>query len=311
MRIKSLGLALIVSGLIAPLAIAAPEIDQPSNSVSPKKERVITVSDVKNLITPHRALYNIKLAGTKNGSSVSDITGKMFFSWADDCNDWSVEQKMQIRFYYSEGEVADTTSSLISREAKDGSSYIFHVKRTGNGDDADISRGSAKLSVDANGLGTGEASATGKDTKTYPLKSATTFPVHHTLQILAHALSGKKFFAVNVFDGADENGLNEISAFIGNPIPPAPVVEKANSSPTDNALTRSKAWPVRMAFFAPDSKTGSPDYEMDMTLQENGVIKSMTVDYDDFAMKAELVKVESLPPSKCSSPKAAMAMPTP
>jgi hypothetical protein len=38
-----------------------------------------------------------------------------------------------------------------------------------------------------------------------------------------------------------------------------------------------------------------------MVLLDNGVIKSMRVDYGDFSMSADLVKAESLPPSKCSS----------
>lgn len=295
-------------GLASPAPHAKADIDKPlhehtvANGAAPQ---LITVAQVKNGIVPHRALYKLSMVGTKNGSTISDIAGRMYYSWADDCDAWNVQQAMQIRFFTSEGEVNDTSSSLISRESKDGSTYYFHVKRSGESDQPDVSRGSALISADASGTGIGDANATGgKDTKKYSLTSATTFPAHHTMQILAHALSGQKFFAVNVFDGADENGLNEISTFIGSPIAPDAKMEKtATAQNPQDALTHVRAWPVRMAFFAPDSTSGAPDYEMDVTLLENGIIKDMTIDYDDFTMRAELDKVEAIPPSKCNARK--------
>lgn len=301
-------LSLVGFGLTTPALLVRAETDKPLTTVPliPDKTapHAISVSQIKDRIVPHRALYKLTMAGTKNGSTISDIAGRMYYSWSDDCDAWNVEQSMQIRFFTSEGDVNDTSSALTSREAKDGSTYYFHVKRTGETDQPDVARGSAKLIADASGTGTGDALASGKVDKKYALSSATTFPAHHTMQILSHALSSQKFFSVNVFDGADENGLNEISTFIGNPIEPKTMVEKTASLPDPEvALTHVRAWPVRMAFFAPDSQNGAPDYEMDVILLENGIIKSMTIDYDDFTMKADLVKVEAIPPSKCSVPK--------
>jgi hypothetical protein len=67
-------------------------------------------------------------------------------------------------------------------------------------------------------------------------------------------------------------------------------------------LLQGRAWPIRMAFFAPNSQTSAPDYEMDMVMLENGVIKSMTVDYGDFSMRAELVDIKPLPSACAATP---------
>jgi hypothetical protein len=251
-------------------------------------------------IVPHRALYTLKLAGTHNGSRVSDISGRMLFSWADDCHAWNVQQKMQLRLFYSEGEVSDSVSDLVSREAKDGSTFNFHTRRTG--DDKDNNQtlhGYANLKLDSDGLGTGEATFSGDNEKHMNL-SGTLFPAHHTLQLLEHARKGEKFFSVNVFDGADEKGFSEISSFINPAIEPKVVVEKTSSG-KENQLLNARAWPIRMAFFAPNSETGSPDYEMDMTLLDNGIIKTMTIDYGDYSMTADLVEVKALSAPKCSA----------
>lgn len=251
-------------------------------------------------IVPHRAMYTMKLAGTRNGSRVSDISGRMLFSWADDCHAWNVEQKMQLRFFYSEGEVSDTISDLVSREAKDGSSFNFHTRHTEDGaEKTDIYRGYANLNMTSDGLGNGEAVYSGDNEKRITLSNAL-FPAHHTMQLLQHARKGEKFFSVNVFDGADEKGFSEISSFISSAIEAKPMIEKASSGKEDK-LTQVRAWPIRMAFFAPNSETGSPDYEMDMVLLDNGIIKSMTIDYGEYSMTADLVEVKALPPTKCSA----------
>lgn len=250
-------------------------------------------------IVPHRALYTMKLAGTRNGSRVSDISGRMLFSWADDCHAWNVEQKMQLRFFYSEGEVSDTVSDLISREAKDGSTFNFHTRHSEDGaEKTDVYRGYANLNL-KDGTGSGEAVYSGDSEKRITL-SNTLFPAHHTMQLLEHARKGDKFFNVNVFDGADEKGFSEISSFISSAIEAKPVIEKASSGKEDK-LTSVKTWPIRMAFFAPNSETGSPEYEMDMVLLDNGIIKSMTIDYGEYSMTADLVEVKAISPAKCTA----------
>lgn len=279
-------------------AATSPSLDAPTKKEAAETPAKETVKNADAAIVPHKAIYMVKLGGTKNGSRISDLTGRMYYSWADDCHAWNVEQKMQLRFFYSEGEVTDSSSSLISREAKDGSSYDFHVRRAEDDSDVpEIWRGTAKL----NDTGTGEASYSGEDARTVSLAN-TVFPGHHTLQLLQHARAGKKFFAVNVFDGADENGVNEISSFISDAVEAKAVAQKASDKKEDdNPLLKVKGWPVRMAFFAPKSETGSPDYEMDMVLLDNGIIKTMTVDYGDFAMTAELLDAKPLPAAKCGS----------
>lgn len=322
-----------VGALAFPAPATATEIDKPvaalkAESAVAAAAKPISVADIIGQITPHRALYSVKLASIRNGSGISDISGRIYYSWADDCSAWNVEQKMQLRFYYSEGDVSTTSTSLISREAKDGSSYVFHMKRTGDDekdkDSNTVTRGTATLKADSNGVGMGEAESTGSMEKNFKLSAATTFPAHHTMQLLAHAQNGKKFFSVNVFDGADENGLNEISSFIGSPVDQESLMKKtkvesadlknnknvSRAGLVDNPLLRGRAWPVRMAFFAPDSATGSPDYEMDITLLDNGVIRNMTVNYDDFSMVADLVSLEPLTGGKCHADSTSVTPPS-
>jgi hypothetical protein len=305
-RIGSIVNASILAGLIgaSALAFASPpadiEVTKASLGSAAPKEMANPPSPTTAL-APHRATYTVKLASTKNGGHVSDITGKMVFSIGDDCKAWNIEQKMQVRFFYSEGEVSDNVSDLISRENKDGSGYVFYSRRKNDTDAAEVLRGEASLTPDGNGIGLGKASYTGDGGKQVNFTGNTLFPVHHTMELLRQAKAGKKFYSIDVFDGADENGYNQISAFIGGAVDPdaKATQAKADSKDAPNPILNQRAWPIRMAFFAPDNDRGSPDYEMDMVLLENGVIKNMRVDYGDFSMNAELVKADPLPMAKC------------
>lgn len=254
-------------------------------------------------IIPHQAVYGLRLVATHQGSTLSGLGGRIFFSWQDDCQAWNVTQKTQLHFYYHDGEASDSTISLVSREDKDGNTYLFHVTRRGDkggnkaGDAAapTILHGSATLTRDASGMGHGLAhDADGGAEVTLP--APTLFPVQHTLALLRHAHEGQPFFVVNVFDGADEGGLSEISAFIGKA---GDGRQGAAATVAENPLLKTTAWPIRLAFFDPKNQSGVPDYEMDMVLLDNGIIKSMKMDYGSFAMIADLVEVKALPPSHC------------
>ena len=112
-------------------------------------------------------------------------------------------------------------------------------------------------------------------------------------------MAGEKLFSRDVFDGSDENGLDDVSAFIHSPQDAH--VEAAGLSPEmkSNPLLAKPAWPIRLAFFKPSSETGMPDYEMDMDLLPNGVVKKMTIDYGDFTVLGTLSEIEALPNSGC------------
>src|SRR5262245_37861446 len=178
-------------------------------------------SSLAETLSPHRALYTVKLGSSKNGGHVSGIDGRMYFSLSDDCHAWNIEQKMQVRFFYSEGEVSDNSSDLVSREIKDGSSYFFYSRRKNDNEPAEILRGEASLTPGADGAGLGKASYSGEGGKQISFTANTLFPVHHTLELLHQAQAGKKFLSIDVFDGADESGYNQISAFIGAAVTPA------------------------------------------------------------------------------------------
>jgi len=248
-----------------------------------------------SVIAPHRAIYKMAMTSAKNGSSIADVSGNMLFEWGDSCDGWAVQQHLQLHFVYAEGDEADVNSTVITWESKDGKRYNFNVRRLTNGKETEKYRGKAFLD-ESNGRG---VYTIPKDKKDVLLPANTLFPSAHTLLILGKAEAGEKLFTRRVFDGSDEEGAADISAFIGEKTIAAPSIG-ANPEVGKNPLLAQPAWPIRLAFFTPDSETGEPDYEMDLTLQANGIARSMQIDYGEFSVSGTLAELQALP-EECSN----------
>ncbi|MBI1209375.1 MAG: DUF1849 family protein [Azospirillum sp.] len=241
-------------------------------------------------IMPHRALYNMSLASTRRSSSVTDVRGKMMFEWADACDGWTIEQRFRLDFQYAEGEEVKMTTNYVTWEAKDGRSYRFNVRKLVNGQLDEEVKGAADLDK-IDGLGRAHFEEPEPDDAELP--AGTLFPTWHTVALIQQAMAGEKLFSRPVFDGADAEGLTEISAVIGE--------KTAIKDPSLNKalLGGLPAWPVRMAFFPIKSQSAEPEYEMTLTLLSNGVAQAMTIDYGDFTVNAVLESLEALPKPGC------------
>ena len=54
-----------------------------------------------------------------------------------------------------------------------------------------------------------------------------------------------------------------------------------------------------MAFFSSASDETAPSHEMTINLHENGVASALMLDYSDFTINMELVKIEKIADPSC------------
>jgi hypothetical protein len=279
-------------------APASPVPTSPALAPAPSGAAAEKSSAESVRIAPHRALYTMTLASVKNGSNITDASGKLLFEWRDVCDGWAIQQHMQLHFTYSEGDDQDITSTELTWESKDGKSYNFNVHRVTNGKETETYQGKATQNAD----GSVSVAYSIPKGKMLQLPVGTLFPSAHTELILQKAAKiqggGEKLFTRRVFDGSDEDGSSDISAFI---MPERPLAQETglDKKAKESMLLADAAWPVHMAFFGTGSETGEPDYEMDLTLLPNGIARHMKIDYGDFSVIGTLADVESLPTQSC------------
>ena len=256
-----------------------------TNEKAVKEEAPKNLGVMRVGIVPHRAIYDMSFVPTSHSSQVTGANGRMLFAWGDACTGWTVEQKMQMKFSYASGEVADITSTLATFEAKDGSSYRFNVRRQQNGVETEAFSGDAKR--DGKKI---TAHFTQPEDRDEKLPDDTLFPSAHTLLILKKAAEGETIVNRTVFDGSDLEGTNEINAVT---LPGNAALEASDTLP--EKMIAGPHWSFRMAFFPLKDATESPDYEMTIDLNLNGVARHIMLDYGDFRISGTLRELEALP----------------
>lgn len=238
-------------------------------------------------VAPHSASYSLRLASVRSGATIGDVRGEMNFAWGDACDGWTVTQGYQMELFYAQGGELTLESAYATWESKDGEEFSFTLTSGANGfTDKDI-RGNAQ--IDAAG---GTAWYRRPEPSQAALPAGTMFPSWHTLRLIDEAQAGRSFFAAQLFDGTEiDDPLAEVTAVIGRP-------QAAPEAPLSDLLARP-GWPVRMAFFKAGGDGSEPDYEIALTLLDNGIVSRMDIDYGDFVVRATLDRIEPLPASGC------------
>lgn len=244
-------------------------------------------------MVPHKALYDINMVSKSSGSQIVNISGQMFYEWRTGCDAWTTDHRFNLYYEYADSSPIRITSDFSTYETFDGKSFNFTSRRKRNGELYQEIRGSATISQNDGG----EAVYTMPDGLAFNLKEGTLFPMIHSLAVLKKAEEGEKFYNATIFDGSDEEGPVQVSAFISKEVD----VNKNLKFPeeVDGSLLDSKAWKIRMAFFPLLEPTADAEYEMDIILHENGIISDMLVEYRDFAVTQKLAALEKLETEVC------------
>jgi hypothetical protein len=242
-------------------------------------------------IAPHRALYTMSLIRAGSDSGVTGARGAMEYKWGETCDGWTVEQNYRLVMGYSDSTTDVTISSnFVTWESKDGLHYRFNQKETRDDATDEEIRGSATRDGPAK---SGSATFEKPPGKSFALPPGTLFPSAHTILLIDRAKAGQNFIAKQVFDGTTVDGAALVSAVTGPKV--APDAAAAKQSP----LLDRPGWRMRLAFFPADQKGETPDYELGMLLLDNGVSRSMVIDYGDYAISAKLDDIEPVAKPRC------------
>lgn len=240
-------------------------------------------------IEPHNAVYELSLLGSPGGGVISALQGNMTFTWDQGCDGWVVEQNYQMDLLDHEGGSVRIGSEYSAIETLDGTDLGFESRNLINGLVDEEFIGEAIMSPDGGRVRYREPSGL-----EMALPADTLFPTEHSLVLLEHAEAGERFFVSTVFDGTSSNGVSEVSSIIGEAFD-APGPEVRVISP----LLLRPGWSVSMAYFDHSQQTSEPTVELSIELLDNGVVRSMQVDYGSFAVDARLVFLEPIDQTSC------------
>lgn len=272
----ALRLALLISlSLSASVAAAAPQL--------------------RNVLAPHRAVYEIKLARTNDGSGVSSADGKMVFEVTGNiCDGYKMRQRMVVNIGDEDGNFGMLDFRITTFESGDGNVYSFDSRTTMNQEVVEAVAGEARRKGENI-----EVSLKEPAEKKVTLDGGVLFPSQHLQAILDAAREKRRFLAVNIYEGAGTGETtDEAAAAIGGAMP------LATDAPLRSGV---RHWPVSVGYFDPVKHATTvfgeelPTYQMSFTLYENGVTNDLVMDYGDYALSGSLKTIEPLASEDCAS----------
>lgn len=242
--------------------------------------------DAVSQISPHKALYSLSLKGMPGGNDVVAVGGQMSFEWRDTCDGWAINQRNLMILESAEGLRRSVDSTMTTWEAKDGAAFRFIVNKDYGAGGSEVLEGRAERAP----TGKATASFTEPADVEVELPSDVMFPSQHTIALLDKMVAGEKFFSASLFDGSEFEPAGFVSAAIGTKTFPEGEQQDLISGPY---------WPVRLAFYGPENKTESPDYELTVDLHANGVARRLEIHFQEFTVDVALQRLERFAPAGC------------
>lgn len=265
------------------LAITASVLAVPANEA-------LTANPASSIvIAPHRALYRMHLSKDSPPGVIVGGEGVMVFEWTESCDSWEINQRMALQLVDKSEQQLLLDASFSSSESKDGLSYRFSTRTKQNGEVEKDIQGRGRLESAG---GPGEVVFSQPSGARLALPRGTIFPTEHVLALLRAARAGDKHMTRVVYDGDNVETPYEVSAAIGRRL-------AADKAPVKRPLADEAFWRMRLAYYPLNAVAERPETEISIDLQEDGVARSLVLDYGEYILDVVLESVEPLPRPDC------------
>jgi hypothetical protein len=255
------------------------------------------------VIAAHRAIYDLQIKRTKDGSNLTAVAGRMVFELAGSkCDGWTVNFRMVNEFRTAEAPPRLVDSRSSSFEAADNLSMRYNFSEFVDNRLESEKRLSAELKADGSG-GAGKLEM--PKAEDFALPAGAMFPIQHQLRLMTAAEEGKPRDVSIVYDGGDGAKTYRTVTFIGPRKPPGSV-EPTLATGGAVKLKLQASWPMTLSYFSnggvPEASQNpdTPAYQVGFDMYANGVADRLVLDYGDFALDGKLSQLEFLDQPACN-----------
>jgi EipB-like len=249
------------------------------------------------VLASHRAVYDISLAEADDGTDVAGVSGRLVLEFTgSECAGYTSKLRFVTETEGADGMRQLTDSRSSTYEAANGQSLDFNNETYAGDVLAEQSEGTANRDG-----GDVSVALTRPGEKKFAINDTVVFPTQQMERIIASALDGDAFVSFAVYDGS-ENGetIFDTAGVIGkvstaNDAADEPVVATAG-------IAGMRHWPVTISYF--DQRgvgEEMPFYVLSFVVYENGIGRSMRIDYGDFSLSGKLTRLDMLPEPPCQT----------
>jgi EipB-like len=285
-----------VAGAAAVLTLALMQLAPAGEAVSgPARSEIV--------FAPHRAVYDLTLDGTRLGSGVSEVTGRIVYELTGSaCEGYAQSMRYVTQTVSQDGEPQTTDLRTSSWESVPPRRLRFSSSTYRNEQAIDQTQGIAERSGTS---GQVKVTLTRPAKRTHDVATDVYFPIQHSMALITAAREGKRTLSADLYDGSEGGDkYYATTTAIGRQVSPGAKTTLAGLKDGDK-LDRVPSWPVSIGYFKPAQghNDGLPLYEMSYRFHENGVTSSLRIDHGEFAIKGDLKELSYLEAGKCPQEK--------
>jgi hypothetical protein len=249
------------------------------------------------VLTPHRAIYDLKLLRTRGRGDIESVRGRIVYDFSGSaCAGYALHFR-QVSELESTEQSKSVLSDLRSTTWEEGGAKHFRFSSENYINETNVEKVEGDAQRDPNRVAVKLAKP--KD-KMFDLDRAMVFPTEQMRLIIEAARAGKKLLQLAIYDGSD-NGEKVFGTLtvIGHEIPPDVKVDDAAAGQA--ALAGLKRWPVTISYFIDDAKRGEqmPIYAISFELYENGISRALELNYDDFTVSGTMSRLDIKQAPEC------------
>jgi len=279
-----LGFVAIIGGIAA----SAPSLAQPTSGPI--------------ALAPHVAVYDLKLTSSRGKRSIESVRGRIVYDFSGSaCEGYALKFRQVTELDSGEGKVA--LSDLRTTTWEEGDAKSFRFKSENYMDEQQIGEVDGRAER-------ARASVAVKLTKPEDKKldvGAVVFPTEHMRRLIEAARAGQSLLELSVYDGSDDGEkIFQSLAVIGRKIEPDPKSLLSDAAANQNSLAGLARWPVTISYFDKAKKKADDDpseqtpvYAISFEMYENGISRSLRLDYGDFVIDGEMTSLEVRPSKPC------------
>jgi hypothetical protein len=245
----------------------------------------------------HRAVYDLKLASSRGNRPVESVRGRILYDFSgSQCEGYALQFRQVSEIDVGEGARLMTDMRAATWEDSAAKSFRFNSQnyvdqKLKSSVDGRAEREAAKAVVNL-------SKPTGKK---FGVAAEIMFPTDHMRRIIAAAREGKTLLQGLVFDGSDTGEkVYDTLTVIGQPIEPE-TSKPDDAAGKDEQLSKLRRWPVSISYFDKSKAEGDqlPVYGIKFELYENGISRSLALDYNDFVVSGTMTSLETRPTTPC------------
>ena len=252
-------------------------------------------------LAPHRAIYDLKLAKARGTRGIEGVRGRILYDFSGSaCEGYQLQFRQVSELDSGEGKAALSDLRSTTWEDGAGNKFRFNSENLFNERRTDIVDGHADRNEKAVAV-----SLSKPKERNFTVPNTAVFPTEHMRRIIAAARDGKSVLEFPVYDGSESGEkLYNTLTVIGH------VIEPGDKTPDDAsakipAFAKLVRWPVTISYFDKSEKkseqTGEEThvYSISFELYENGISRSLILDYTDFTISGEMTSLEMKTSKPC------------